>query len=130
VTSANVIIYSARDVSDIMRWAKEEADRLNMEWSKLFAVMAREIQTPLHQVVGFVELLARTKLNDKQGDFVSMLQSLTHALMAIINDLLDFTKMEAGKFELKLIPFEARAVIAGCMAAVSPQAEEKGLRMV
>jgi signal transduction histidine kinase len=129
VTSANVIIYSARDVSDIMRRAKEEADRINMERSEFFAVMAHEIRTPLHQVVGFVELLARTKLNGEQGDFVGMLQSSTHALMAIINDSLDFTKLEAGKFELESIPFEARAVIEGCMAAVFPQAEEKGLQI-
>jgi signal transduction histidine kinase len=127
--SENVIIYSARDVSDIMSRAKEEADRINMERSEFFAVMAHEIRTPLHQVVGFIELLARTKLDEEQVDFVTMLQSSTQSLMAIINDLLDFTKMEAGKFKLESIPFEARAVIKGCMAAISPQAEEKGLRI-
>jgi signal transduction histidine kinase/CheY-like chemotaxis protein len=129
VTSNNVIIYSATDTSDIMQAAKEEADRSNMEKSEFFAVMAHEIRTPLHQVVGFIELLARTTLDAEQADFVSMLQSSTHALMAIINDLLDFTKLEGGKMTLEMIPFEARGVVEGCLAAVAHQAEEKGLQM-
>ena len=73
--------------------------------------------------------MARTILDVEQSDFVNMLQSSTHALMAIINDLLDFTKLEAGKFKLESIPFEARAVIDGCMATLSAQAEEKGLKL-
>jgi signal transduction histidine kinase/CheY-like chemotaxis protein len=129
VTKSNVIIYSARDISGIMQAAKEEADRINREKSEFFAVMAHEIRTPLHQVVGFIELLAKTILNGEQADFVSMLQSSTNALMAIINDLLDFTKLEGGKMTLEKIPFEARGVIEGCLAAVAHQAEEKGVHI-
>ena len=89
--------------------------------------MAHEIRTPLHQVVGFIELLASSGLNAEQTESVDMLQSSAHALMAIINDLLDFTKLEAGKMKLEIIPFEVRGVLDGSVAAVQPQAHEKGL---
>ena len=89
--------------------------------------MAHEIRTPLHQVVGFIELLASSPLNGEQKESVDMLQSSTHALMAIINDLLDFTKLEAGKMKLEIIPFEVRGVLNGSVAAVQPQVNERGL---
>ena len=129
VTSKPVLIYSARDVSTIMLKAQEEADKITSSKNEFFAVMAHEIRTPLHQVVGFIELLSRTTLDKEQYEFCSMLQSSTHALMAIINDLLDFTKLEAGKISLEKIPFEVRAVIDGCVAAMAPQAESKGVTL-
>jgi signal transduction histidine kinase len=129
VTCNDVIIYSGRDISDIMKRAKEEADKISMERSEFFAVMAHEIRTPLHQVNGFIELLSRTMLDDEQTDFMTVLQGSTNALMTIINDLLDFTKMEAGKLTPENIPFEPRAVVNSCTAAVVPQTEEKGLNV-
>jgi len=129
ITSKPILIFSARDISSIMQAAKEEADRQNIQKSEFFAVMAHEIRTPLHQVIGFIELLASTPLNEEQTDFVDMLQSSTHALMAIINDLLDFTKLEAGKMKLEAIPFEIKNVLQGSIAAVTPQAEDKHLKI-
>lgn len=129
VTNTDVIIYSGRDISDIMKRAKEKADKISMERSEFFAVMAHEIRTPLHQINGFIELLSGTTLNDEQMDFISVLQGSTGALMAIINDLLDFTKIEAGKLQLENISFEARGVVNSCIAAVMPQADEKGLKV-
>jgi signal transduction histidine kinase len=129
VTCVDVIIYSGRDISDIMKRAAEEADRISMERSEFFAVMAHEIRTPLHQVNGFIELLSRTILDDEQMEFMTVLQGSTNALMTIINDLLDFTKLEAGKLTLEDIPFEPRAVVNSCIAAVVPQTEEKGLNV-
>lgn len=93
------------------------------------AVMAHEIRTPLHQVVGFIELLASSGLNPEQTECVDMLQGSAHALMAIINDLLDFTKLEAGKMKLEAIPFEVRGVLDGTVAAIQPQAHDKGLNV-
>eukprot|EP00980_Cylindrotheca_fusiformis_P005711 scaffold1192_cov58-Cylindrotheca_fusiformis.AAC.5 len=130
VTNSDVIVYSGRDISDIMERAKEEADRISMERSEFFAVMAHEIRTPLHQINGFIELLARTSLTEEQKDFITVVQGSTSALMAIINDLLDFTKIEAGKLALENIPFEARGVVNGCIAAIMPQADDKKLQVV
>jgi CheY-like chemotaxis protein len=94
--------------------------------------MAHEIRTPLHQIVGFIELLGEPGALQKNDalDHVGMLESSALALMAIINDLLDFTKLEAGKMKLETIPFEVRGVLEGCVAAVGHQAvEEKGLQV-
>jgi CheY-like chemotaxis protein len=89
--------------------------------------MAHEIRTPLHQVVGFIELLASSGLNAEQTESVDMLQSSAHALIAIINDLLDFTKLGAGQMKLEIIPFEVRGVLNGSVAAVQPKVHDKGL---
>jgi signal transduction histidine kinase len=85
-----VILSSARDITDVIE-AKKEADAANMQKSEFIAVMAHEIRTPLHQVVGFIELLGMTKLNKEQAGFVRLLQGAAMSLMAVINDLLDYT---------------------------------------
>jgi CheY-like chemotaxis protein len=91
--------------------------------------MAHEIRTPLHQVVGSIELLAVSGLNAEQIESVDMLQTSAHALMAIINDLLDFTKLESGNMKIETIPFEVRGVLEGSVACVQPQVYEKGLHV-
>jgi signal transduction histidine kinase/CheY-like chemotaxis protein len=128
VTMNPVILYSARDITDLIE-AKKEADAANMQKSEFIAVMAHEIRTPLHQVVGFIELLGMTKLNKEQAGFVRLLQGAAMSLMAVINDLLDYTKLEAGKMDIEHIAFEVRAVIEGSLAAMECKAEEKGIRL-
>jgi CheY-like chemotaxis protein len=98
-----------------------------LAFGETVAVMAHEIRTPLHQVVGSIELLATSGLNVEQTESVEMLQTSANALMAIINDLLDFTKLDAGKMKLETIPFEVRGVLEGSVACLQPQVCEKGL---
>jgi CheY-like chemotaxis protein len=91
--------------------------------------MAHEIRTPLHQVAGFLELLAHTILNSQQKEYVDLMENSAVTLTAVINDLLDFTKLEAEKMKLEVIPFDIRGVVAGSLAAVRPKAEAKGLEL-
>lgn len=126
VTAETIILYSARDITDLIQ-AKKAADRANLEKSEFLAVMAHEIRTPLHQVNGFIELLGGTDLSSEQHVFVELLQSSAKLLMTVINDLLDYTKLEAGKMRLEMIPFDARSVVEGSLAVVEQAAEEKGL---
>lgn len=128
VTSENVILYSARDITEVIQ-AKKEADRANSEKSEFLAVMAHEIRTPLHQVIGFVELLSQSKLTEQQYEYVALMQDSSMSLMTVINDLLDYTKIEAGKLKLESIPFEMEGVLQGCKQAVEPKAVEKGLSL-
>mmetsp|Transcript_13030 Transcript_13030/g.18203 ORF Transcript_13030/g.18203 Transcript_13030/m.18203 type:complete len:665 (+) Transcript_13030:1295-3289(+) len=126
ITAEDVILYSARNISEVIR-AKNEAEQLNMEKSEFMAIMAHEIRTPLHQVVGFIELLAQTVLTKEQTGFVTLLQSSAVSLMSVINDLLDFTKLEAGKMTIEKIPFDTNGVVEGSLAVIEPKAEDKGL---
>ncbi|KAL7579515.1 hypothetical protein ACA910_007891 [Epithemia clementina (nom. ined.)] len=126
VSEAPVILYSARDITEVVE-AKNEADQANMDKSEMLAVLAHEIRTPLHQAVGFIELLAQTPLSSEQTDFVQSLQSSAVSLMTIINDVLDYTRLEARKVEIEQIPFDPRGVCNGCVEILRPIAEKKGL---
>jgi signal transduction histidine kinase/CheY-like chemotaxis protein len=128
VTEEPVILYSARDITDVVL-ARNEADRANMEKDEFMAVMGHEIRTPLHQVVGFVDMLSGTELTTEQTGFVRLLESSSSALMCVINDLLDYSKLEAGKMNIENISFEPKSVIEGALAVVRPSIEEKGLSL-
>ena len=129
ISQEPIILYSARDITDVIH-AKNEADRANMEKSEMLAVLAHEIRTPLHQVIGFIDLLMRTVLCEEQLDVVRHLQSSTTSLMSVINDVLDFTKLEAGKMEIERIPFDPCLVCEGCIETTTAVASNKGLRLV
>lgn len=128
VTGKPSILNSARDITELIE-AKKAADEANARKSEFIAVMAHEIRTPLHQVTGFIDLLSQTSLNTEQRGYVSLLQNSCNSLMAVINDLLDYTKLEAGKMELESIPFEPKAVVEGSVESVSTQAERKGIAL-
>jgi PAS domain S-box-containing protein len=120
VTSESVILYNARDITELIE-AKRE--------SEFFAVVAHEIRTPLHQVVGFLELLSQTELVGPQEEYVGLMQSSSMSLMSVINDLLDFTRIESGKLQLESIPFEVKGVMEGCQQVVLPRAKQKGVNL-
>lgn len=126
VTGNPSILFSTRDITDLV-CAKKEADEANARKSEFIAVMAHEIRTPLHQVTGFIDLLSQTNLSTEQRGHVNVLQNAGSSLMAVINDLLDYTKLEAGKMDLESISFEPRAVVEGSVASISARAEQKGL---
>ena len=129
VSGEPVILYSARDITELVQ-AKKEAEKANIAKSEFIAVMAHEIRTPLHQVNGFIELLNRTSLDAKQTEYSTHLEQSSMHLMTVINDLLDFTKLELGKMKLESIPFEVRDVVSGAVAVISPKAIQKGLEVV
>jgi signal transduction histidine kinase len=122
------ILYCTRDITDVIE-AKKQADKASSQKSDFIAVMAHEIRTPLHQVIGCVELLEHTTLSQEQSGLIKTMQNSAFSLMAIINDLLDYTKIEAGKMELESIPFEARGVCVGTLTDMEGKAAEKGLRL-
>jgi signal transduction histidine kinase/ActR/RegA family two-component response regulator len=126
VSQEPCILYSARDITEVIN-AKNEADRANMEKSEMLAVLAHEIRTPLHQVIGYIDLLARMALSLEQLETVRQLQSSTTSLSSVVNDVLDFTKLEAGKMGIERIPFDPCAVCAGCVETTGAVAEKKGL---
>ena len=135
VTTQPIMLYSARDITCVIEAkreadrAKREADQANMAKSEFVAVMAHEIRTPLHQLTGVIELLGETNLDEGQKKFLKLMQCSSVSLMTVINDILDFTKLEAGKMRLENIAFDVKAVVEGSLAAIGPMAEEKCLSL-
>ena len=109
--------------------ALDAAETANRAKSAFFAAMSHEIRTPLNAVIGFGELLATTPLTDQQRDYVATVQRAGERLLGLIDDVLSFSKVEAGHLELESEPFELEAVALGALEQLAPRAAEKGIEL-
>ncbi|MGE3269354.1 MAG: ATP-binding protein, partial [Chloroflexota bacterium] len=106
--------------------AARAADRAK---SDFLAMMSHEIRTPLNGILGCAELLQGTGLTADQADLATTITTSGEMLLAIVNDVLDFARVESGRLELEAIPFEPVRVIRGVMQMVRPTALAKQLRL-
>ncbi|MBS1690004.1 MAG: PAS domain S-box protein, partial [Bacteroidetes bacterium] len=109
--------------------AKKEAEQAKEAQEIFLANMSHEIRTPLNGIVGMGNLLLGTKVNDEQKEYLESIQESAQNLLAIINDLLDFSKIKSGKFHLEAIDFKPRSIIKKTMYPLLLRANEKGIAL-
>ncbi|MGJ8653236.1 MAG: CHASE domain-containing protein [Opitutaceae bacterium] len=109
--------------------AQRAAEAASYAKSEFLATMSHEIRTPMNSVIGFAELLATSKLNAEQASWTDYIRSSSHSLLHIINDILDISKIEAGKLNLERIPFSMNDVIAEIVGSFTAVAAEKGIQI-
>jgi PAS domain S-box-containing protein len=131
-TEEGTLVSSAiRDITERKRIEQRLHHASRMK-SEFLANMSHELRTPLNGIIGFSELLVDEKvgaLNDKQKEFLRDILSSGHHLLQLINDVLDLSKVEAGRMQLFPKPFDLAKAIGEICAVVSPMSKKKGIRV-
>jgi CheY-like chemotaxis protein/nitrogen-specific signal transduction histidine kinase len=110
--------------------ALEKSVAGNRSKSEFLATMSHEIRTPLNGVIGMIELLRGTRLDNEQRSLLETLSQSSDTLLSILNEVLDFSKIEAGRLEIDSRPFSPLVVAQEIVALLRPQADQKGVAML
>jgi len=127
--SVGGIIMASQVINELVE-AREKALELVRVKSRFFTTMSHDIRTPMNGVLGMTDLLLKTPLNREQNDFVETLKTSGQNLLSIINDLLDFSKLEAGEMSLNIQVFDLQETLENVIEMLSSQSNCKGIELL
>ncbi len=136
VSGVSEVLVIVRNVTDrhnaeeALRHARDEAEAANRSKSEFLANMSHEIRTPLNSITGFIEILKKSELDNRQREYLDIVSSSASSLLGIINDILDFSKIESRKLEVDRVAFDPLKEFESVIDLYYVKASEKGIDLL
>ncbi|MBF0426594.1 MAG: response regulator [Magnetococcales bacterium] len=129
VLSMALEVTEREEMERALRVAKEQAEAANHAKTRFLAMMSHDMRTPLNVILGMSELLATTPLHEEQQQHLTTLTHAGESLLALINDILDLSKIEAGQLSLELVPLDLGRLVARVIDILALNARQKGINL-
>ncbi|MBU1341464.1 MAG: response regulator [Proteobacteria bacterium] len=122
----NGIVVTLQDITDLVQ-SRYQAFAASKAKSDFLSNVSHEIRTPMNGILGMIDLLINTRLNTEQQEFAEVLKKSAAALMVVVSDILDFSRIESGEIDCDTIDFDLRTTMDAVKKAISPKVDKKGL---